>query len=104
MDIKILYDPGRKRVLTGITQHACMVKGNFDKYVRAIYFSEANAVYFRFWAPDGVYELTSWGDKKARLVCERALAEFKARELVPANVRPLYWETGHGVSELDIKY
>lgn len=105
MTIKALFDPRNGNVLTGISQHACMVKAaEFDRMVRAIYFSELNVLYFRYWSPDGVYELTSWGDKKARATCDRALAAFIRRELVPGNVKVLHWETGYGVRDIDIKY
>lgn len=105
MNIKILYNPQRGKVLTGVSQHALMVNvKQFDKMVRAIYFRDLNVLYFRFFAPDGVYELTSWGAQRSRNVCDRALAAFKDREVVPANVKVLYWETGYGIDERDIKY
>lgn len=106
MDIKILFDPKRGKVLTGVSQHATMVRGkDFDKMVRAIYFREKNAIYFRFYDPTGEYaNLASWAHARSRNVCERALAAFKEKEIVPANVRPLFWETGYGVSDFDIKY
>jgi hypothetical protein len=103
---KILYDPKRGKVLQGVSQHALMVKGaEFDKLVRAIFFVEKNVVYFRFYDPTGEYaNLSSWAAARSRNVCERALEAFKVREVVPENVKPLYWETGYGVSEFDIKY
>ena len=36
--------------------------------------------------------------------CERALAAFKDREAVPEDVKVLFWETGYGVRDIDVKY
>lgn len=106
MIIKLLFDPKNGKVLTGVTQHACMVRGKeFDSMVRAIYFRDKNVVYFRFYDPNGEYaNLASWAHARSRNVCERALAKFIERETMPADVLPLFWETGHGISESDIKY
>jgi hypothetical protein len=106
MTIKLLFNPKKGKVLTGVSQHACMVKSKeFDSMVRAIYFQDKNVLYFRFYDPTGEYaNLASWAYARSRNVCERALKAFIDREMVPSNVRPLYWETGHGVTDLDIKY
>jgi hypothetical protein len=104
--MKLLFNPKRGKVLVGVSQHACQVRGkDFDSYVRAIYFEDRNAVYFRFYDPSGEYaNLTSWAHARSRNVCTRALAAFIERGAVPANVVPLFWETGHGVTDFDIKY
>ena len=106
MDIKLLFDPKKGKVLMGVSQHACMVNAKkFDSMVRAIYFKDKNVLYFRFYDPSGEYaNLASWAHARSRNVCGRALQAFIDREAVPANVKPLFWETGHGVSEFDIKY
>lgn len=106
MVTKLLYNPQRGKVLVGVSQHAMQVGiKDFDKMVRAIYFKEHNAVYFRFYDPSGEYaNLASWAHARSRNVCERALRAFIDREAVPANVKPLFWETGYGVSDFDIKY
>lgn len=106
MTIKLLFNPRNGKVLTGVSQHACMVRGKeFDSMVRAIYFQDENVIYFRFYDPSGEYaNLTSWAHTRSRNVCERALGAFKDREIVPTNVKPLFWETGHGVRDIDIKY
>jgi len=106
MTIKLLFNPKKGKVLTGVSQHACMVNvGEFDKMVRAIYFRDLNVIYFRFWDPSGEYaNLASWAHARSRNVCERALRAFIDREAVPSNVKALFWETGHGVKDADIKY
>ena len=87
MDIKLLFDPKKGKVLTGVSQHACMVRGkDFDNMVRAIYFRARNVIYFRFYDPTGEYaNLTSWAHARSRNVCGRALQAFIDREAVPAN-------------------
>lgn len=106
MTIKLLFNPKKGKVLIGLSQHAFMVKTKeFDSCVRAIYFQDKNVVYFRFYNPAGEYaNLTSWAHARSRNVCGRALAAFIDREAIPANAKPLFWETGHGITELDIKY
>lgn len=105
MDIKLLYNPQKGKVLVGLSKHAMMVRPHeFDSMVRAIYFKDRNVVYFRFWAPDSVYELTSWAEQRSRNVCERALRAFVENGLVRKDAHVLFWETGNGVNELDIKY
>lgn len=106
MTIKLLFNPKKGKVLTGVSQHACMVKAKeFDSYVRAIYFQEKNVVYFRFYDPLGEYaNLTSWAHARSRNVCERAYGAFVASGVVSLTAVPLFWETGHGITELDVKY
>lgn len=103
--LKLLYDPKTGRTLVGQTQHAQMVRPvNFDEMVRALYWPEKNVVYFRYWAPDGLYQFSESGAKAARLRCERALLKFKDEGTVDAKVKVLFWETGYGVTDLDIRY
>lgn len=106
MDYKLLFNPMKGKVLAGVSQHACQVGiKDFDKMVRAIYFKDKNILYFRFYDPSGEYaNLASWAQARSRNVCERALRAFKDRDIVPANVKVLFWETGYGVEEVDIKY
>lgn len=106
MIIKLLFNQKKGKVLTGVSQHACMVNvKEFDSMVRAIYFKDLNVLYFRFFDPSGEYaNLTSWAHARSKNVCGRALQAFIDREAVPANVKVLYWETGYGVKDADIKY
>lgn len=106
MDIKLLFDPMKGSVLSGVTQHAFQVGiKDFDRMVRAIWFKDWNVLYFRFYDPSREYaNLSSWAHARSRNVCGRALRAFIDREAVPADVRVLYWETGYGINEFDIKY
>lgn len=106
MTYKLLFNPQRGKVLQGLSRHAEMVRvGEFDKMVRALYFPELNVIYFRFWTPTGNYAFpTAWDEQRSKNACERALAAFKDREAVPEDVKVLFWETGYGVRDIDVKY
>lgn len=94
----------RGDVLTSTYSHADAIGAGrkYDAYVRAIYFPEKRAVYFRY---AGDYDAPESDEERGKAFrrAENALDILIEGKYVPKRARVLFWETGHGITERDIK-
>lgn len=105
MTLKICFNPETQEVIRGEERHGSLIKKNFDRWVRAIYFEKEKRLYFRFYDPKGRYQYLTQDDYQESLIaCDEALKEFQRLKLIGKNVKVLYWSTDKKISEVNIKY
>lgn len=94
----------RGDVLTSTYSHADAIgpERKYDRYVRALFWAERKIIYFRY---SGDYDHPECPEERQKAFdrADRALAVLQARRVIPKRVKVLYWETGHGVTEKEIK-
>ena len=105
MNLKICFNPKTREIIKGETRHSEMIRRDFDKWVRALYFEKEKRLYFRFYDPAGNYQyLTEEDHQRSFDTCEAALKEFQRVKLIGKNIKILFWNTDKKISETDIKY
>lgn len=91
-------------MLTSTYSHADAIGTgrDYDAYVRALYWPEKRAIYFRY---AGDYDRPECEEERQNAFkrAEKALDVLIVKKHVPKRTRVLFWETGYGIAERDIK-
>jgi hypothetical protein len=102
---KIAVNPKTGEVRDGFGSHANWLRSDFDTWVRAILFPGKGRVYFRFFKPSGDYYFIDENDRvKSFDTCYTAWEILIRRRVISKKLKPLFAETDHLVTEVDIKY
>lgn len=105
MKLYLAYNTKTKKLLDGYGMHATFIKTDYDLHVRAMYFVDYDTVYFRFFKPDGNFNIWTKQDWELseRKAQEARRAMIKAKK-IKTSTKCLYWDTNEKITESMIKF
>jgi hypothetical protein len=104
--LKICVNPTTGAVLDSSYSHADAIGAKnykeYDHFTRAIYWEDKRVIYFRF-ACKNWDNPTEEDKQEAYTSAEKSLDILQEKGIIPKRVKALFWETGHGITERDIR-